>query len=200
MTSFGKMVHRLTGISQLAISQISLFPTNGLTAKSLPIKWLLGVPVIRIWRAGLTSGEGRRYVMDFMLRDDHRNSGGIIMIRLRRHRRGIDLTMTSIQPTTRVKKLPEWSSTFTHGFVGGEISVWWLAALIRKTHSPLEFISCSVGISCRSFLTKRIFHSLDFAMSSSEHRANIQFCVLLEKSPEMLKMVKKAYGSDSSNR
>ncbi|GFV24651.1 uncharacterized protein TNCV_3339671 [Trichonephila clavipes] len=32
------MVHRLTGISQYAIGQISLYPTNGLAAKSLPIK------------------------------------------------------------------------------------------------------------------------------------------------------------------
>ncbi|GFW09330.1 hypothetical protein TNCV_4276581 [Trichonephila clavipes] len=61
-------------------------------------------------------------------------------------------------------------------------------------------ISCTVGVSCRSFLTKRIFYLSDFAMSSLEQRANIKFCVLLEKSPETFGMLKKVYGKDSSTR
>ncbi|GBO19920.1 hypothetical protein AVEN_240127-1 [Araneus ventricosus] len=93
----------------------------------------------------------------------------------------------------RVNKFPEWSPTFTQLFVGGEIFFWRLAALRKKTQSHLEFISGTVGISCRSFLTKRIFHSSDFEMSSSEQRANIKFCGLLEKPPS--EMLKKTYGN-----
>ncbi|GFY33622.1 HTH_48 domain-containing protein [Trichonephila clavipes] len=61
----------------------------------------------------------------------------------------------------------------------------------ENTQSYLEFISGTVGISSKSFLRKRIFHSSDFEMSSLEQRANIEFCVLLEKSPsEILEMLK----------
>ncbi|GBO43966.1 hypothetical protein AVEN_103389-1 [Araneus ventricosus] len=63
----------------------------------------------------------------------------------------------------------------------GKYLFWRLAALIRKTHSHLEFISSTVGVSCRLFLTKRIVHSSDFEISSLEQRANIKFCVLLER-------------------
>ncbi|GFW90210.1 DUF4817 domain-containing protein [Trichonephila clavipes] len=45
ITSFGsEMVHCLTGISQYAIGQISLYPTNGLTAKSFPGKVCIAWP------------------------------------------------------------------------------------------------------------------------------------------------------------
>ncbi|GBN75500.1 Putative uncharacterized protein FLJ37770 [Araneus ventricosus] len=101
----------------------------------------------------------------------------------------------------RVNKFPEWSPTFVQVFVGGEIFFLRLAALIRKTHSHLEFISGTVGVSCRSFLAKRIFHSSDFETSSLEQRANIKFCVLLKKSPaETLEMLKKAYGNDAMGK
>ncbi|GFT12649.1 hypothetical protein TNCV_5094251 [Trichonephila clavipes] len=46
--------------------------------------------------------------------------------------------------------------------------------------------------------TNTIQTHVHFAMSSLEQSANIKISVLLEKSPEALEMLKKAYGNDSS--
>ena len=79
----------------------------------------------------------------------------------------------------------------------GKYLFWRLEALMRKTYSRLELISDTFGLSCRSFLAKRIFHSSDFETSSLEQRANIKFCVLIEKSTsESLDMLKKEYRND----
>ncbi|GBN39500.1 hypothetical protein AVEN_85622-1 [Araneus ventricosus] len=54
---------------------------------------------------------------------------------------------------------------------------------------------------CRPFLTKRIFHSSDFEITSLEQRENIKFCVFLDISPsETLEMLKKAYGNDAMKK
>ncbi|GFS94199.1 hypothetical protein TNCV_3786571 [Trichonephila clavipes] len=86
--------------------------------------------------------------------------------------------------------------------VGGEISVSGADSTNHKEitqSSEIYFLYCC-RVSCRSDLTKRIFPLSDFAMTSLDQLANIKFCVLLEKSPETIEMLKKVFENDSSTR
>ncbi|GFX18952.1 hypothetical protein TNCV_322571 [Trichonephila clavipes] len=80
---------------------------------------------------------------------------------------------------------------------GFEVNCKSLLRALRRNPKYLHFLK-NWRLRFESNYLKRIFHSSDFAMSSLEQRAHIKFCVLLEKSPETLEMLKKAYGNYSS--
>ncbi|GFS83963.1 hypothetical protein TNCV_2363811 [Trichonephila clavipes] len=73
-----------------------------------------------------------------------------------------------------------------------------LEALIRKTRSHLKSISCTVGVSCRSFPTKQILHSSDFAMSFGAACNHLTLCIAQEITFRDDEMLKKAYGNNST--
>ncbi|GFW68832.1 hypothetical protein TNCV_3640451 [Trichonephila clavipes] len=94
--------------------------------------------------------------------------------------------------TTTVKKFPEWSPTFTQVFVRGEIPIAGVGRTNKESTQPSRIhfhYWPAVGVIHRSL-----------QCTSLEQRANIKLCVWLEKSPELLKMLKRAYGNYSSSR